>query len=76
MYRGIAARRGAKIACGAVARTILEIAYFMIRDGTSYRDLGTDYLDNLRRDNIRKRSVKRLESIGYLVTIEDTAITT
>jgi transposase len=73
LYRRIAARRGKNIACVAVARTILEICYYMIRDDTHFNDLGADYFTERNRAEIMKRSVKRLESLGYVVTVADAA---
>jgi hypothetical protein len=71
MYRRIAARRGKSVAGVAVARTILEICYYMIRDNTPYSDLGAGYLTERNRIDIMKRSVKRLQSLGFSVTIEE-----
>jgi transposase len=73
MYRRIAARRGKNVACVAVARTILEICYYMIRDNTRFEELGPGYFDEQNRIAIMKRSVKRLESLGFKVAIEDAA---
>jgi hypothetical protein len=73
MYSRIAARRGANIAAMAVARTILEIYYHMVRDGTSYVDLGADYFDERHKQYIARKAVKRLESLGYTVSIEEKA---
>ena len=39
------ARRGGKRAAIAVAHTILIIAYHLIKDGTTYQDLGPNYFD-------------------------------
>lgn len=44
-YRRIAKRAGPKRAAIAVARTILVIAYHILRDGKPFRDLGADYFD-------------------------------
>lgn len=71
LYKRIAARRGKSVATIAVARTILEICYYMIRDGTRYQDLGADYFTEKNREHIMKRSVKRLESLGYMIIVED-----
>jgi hypothetical protein len=38
------ARRGAKKAVIAVGASILTIVYHMLRDGTCYQDLGSEYL--------------------------------
>jgi hypothetical protein len=73
MYKRIASRRGANVAHVAVARTILETCYYMIRDNMPYKDLGADYFTERNRTDIMKRGVKRLESLGFIVTIEDTA---
>src|SRR5262249_4232733 len=43
LFRRLATRRGKKRAAVAVARSILVIAYHMLRDGTHYVDLGVDY---------------------------------
>jgi transposase len=69
-YRRLAARRGTKRALVAVAHTILIIAYHIIQDGTTYEDLGSNYFDERDRQATLRRSVKRLESLGYTVTVE------
>jgi len=73
-YRRLAARRGAKRALVAVAHTILIIAYYIIHDGTTYQYLGSNYFDDRDRQATLRRSVKRLERLGYKVTVE--ALTT
>lgn len=70
MYARIAARRGPNVAAIAVARTILESFYYMARDNVAYHDLGCDYLDERNKEHIKRRSVKRLESLGFKVTLE------
>jgi transposase len=68
--RRLAARRGHKRALIAVAHTILIIAYRIIRDGSTYEDLGSNYFDERDRRATLRRSVQRLERLGYKVTIE------
>jgi transposase len=53
-YRRLARRRGRKKALVAVAHSILVIAYHVLKDGTTYRDLGQDYFD--QRDTARRSS--------------------
>jgi transposase len=72
-YRRLAARRGAKRALVAVAHTILIIAYRIIRDGTTYEDLGSNYFDERDRRATLHRSIHRLERLGYKVTVEEAA---
>ena len=69
-YRRLAARRGAKRAALAVAHTILVIAYHIIRDGTVYEDLGSNFFDERERDRTIRRAVHRLERLGCKVSLE------
>jgi transposase len=71
MFDRIAARRGAKVAYVAVARAIVEIVYYMVRDGTTYEELGADYFLRQNRQDIMKRSKKKIESLGFKVMVED-----
>jgi transposase len=73
IYRRIAARRGAKRAAVAVGRSILEIAYFVLRDGVEYKDLGVNYYDERKKDAVVRGAVRRLERLGYKVTVSPAA---
>lgn len=68
-YR-IAARAGLKKAAIAVAHRILILAYYIIRDGASYREPGGDLYDRRNRERTAKRLTKRLERIGFEVTLQ------
>ncbi len=70
VYRRIAARRGRKKAAIAVGRRILEIAYYVLRDGVAYDDLGANFYDEHKKDAVVRSAVKRLERLGYKVTVE------
>ncbi len=72
LYHRVAARRGAKRAIIAVAHAILTIIYSMLRNHSLYRDLGETYFDQLNRESVIRRSVRRLESLGYSVTLATT----
>ncbi len=69
-YHRLAPRRGSKRAILAVAHSILVTIYFMLRDGTSYRELGDNYFDERRRQATIHRAAKRIERLGYKVTLE------
>jgi transposase len=69
-YRRLAARRGSKRALIALAHTILVIVYHLLRDGTIYQELGGNYFDEHERQTVVRRSVRRLERLGYKVTVE------
>jgi transposase len=70
-YARIKGRRGHKKAVGAVAHSILVIAYHVLQRGRPYAELGPDYL--LLRDNAEayaSRLVRQLERLGHKVTLE------
>jgi transposase len=73
-YRRIASRRGSKRAAIAVAHSILVIIYHLLRDGTTYQDLGANYFDERERQSVEHRLVHRLERLGYQVTLQSPAI--
>jgi len=72
-FRRLAARRGKKRAAVAVARSILVIAYHLLRDGTEYKELGVDYFDQRDHEQLERRLVKRLEQLGHKVILEPLA---
>jgi transposase len=69
-YRRLAARRGKKRAAVAVAHSILVIAYHLIERGTEYVDLGATYFDQRKKDTVQQQLVRRLEKLGFKVTLE------
>lgn len=62
-------RRGPKKAIVAVAHSILVTIYHMLKDGTHYRELGPLYLDAKDKEHAAKRLARRLEGLGYRVTL-------
>lgn len=73
MYHRLAARRGKNKAIVAVAHAILVTIYHMLKNSSAYQDLGINHYDEINRQATVKRSIKRLESMGYKVTIEPAA---
>ena len=73
LYRHLAVRRGKKRAIVAVAHALLVAVYHMLKDGTAHEDLGPDHFDRLNRDALVRRSVRRLERLGYEVSIKQVA---
>ena len=70
LYHRLARRRGNNRATTAVAHSILKSLYYMLRDGTSYRELGGNYFDHKDRDNTVRRAVRRIEKLGYEVILK------
>lgn len=69
-YYRVKRHRGHKKAVVATAHQILEIAYYLLRDNVTYRELGADYADRRDRDRTLRRNVKQLEALGFKVTLE------
>lgn len=69
LYRRLAGRRGKKRALVALGHTILVVVYHIIQDGTTYNDLGVNYLDQLEPERLTRYLVKRLERLGHAVTL-------
>lgn len=74
-FHRIAGRRGRKRALVATARAILTIAYHLISRDEDYNDLGADYFDRRRPKQTANRLVKRLNTLGFNVTLEPLAVT-
>jgi len=72
-YRRLAGRRGTRKAAMAVAHSILIAIYHMLRDGAHFEDLGATHWDEHHRESVARRSVHRLQQLGYRVTIEEVA---
>ena len=72
-YKRIAGRRGKKRAIVAVAHSTITSAFYILRDNVPYRDLGADHFDNLNKPRLTKYYVKRLENLGFNVTLNATA---
>jgi len=72
-YHRVKRQRGHKKAVVAVGHQILEIAYYIMRDGVTYHELGADYFTRRDRERTMRRSIKQLEALGYRVSIEDAA---
>jgi transposase len=68
-YRRLAARRGRKRALVAVGHSLLGIVYHILRDHVDYQDLGADYFNRLEPERLRRYLVKRLQGLGYSVTL-------
>ena len=66
-------RRGVKKAIVAVAASMLTAAYYMLRDGVEYRDLGADHFVRRDRDKVISRLVRRLTDLGCEVELKHVA---
>lgn len=69
-YRRLTTRRGKKKAAVAVGHSILVIAWHLLRDGHPYAELGGGYFDQRDRTALERRLTRRLEGLGYQVTVK------
>jgi transposase len=69
-YHRLAPRIGKKKAIVALERTILISAYHMANKKEPYRELGGNYFDQLKPQATADRLVKRLEKLGFRVTVQ------
>ena len=72
-YHRVKRHRGHKKAVVAVGHQILKIAFYVMRDGRTYDELGADDFDRRHTDRTVRRHVRQLEALGFQVTIEKAA---
>ena len=68
-FQRLKTRRGYKRALVAIAHKILVSAFHMLATGADYNDLGDSYLDSLDTKRTATNLVRRLEKLGYVVTV-------
>src|SRR6266699_3711475 len=71
-YQRLSLRRGGKKATIAVGHTLLVIIYQLLSQDKDYEELGGNFFDEWDRQAVQKRLVRRLEKLGYEVTLEPT----
>ncbi len=69
-YRRLTARRGKKRAAVALGHSVLVIVYHLLSRGELYHDLGVSYFDEGRRERLERGLVRRLQDLGYKVSLE------
>ena len=73
-HRRLSVRRGKKKARAAVGHSILVIVYHLLKDPSRrYQDLGASYFEERDRQRVERGAVRRLERLGYRVTLEPAA---
>jgi transposase len=69
-FRRLLPRKGKKRAAVAVGHSILVIAYHLLSRREPYHDLGVTYFDQRARQTLERRLVRRLEALGYTVSLQ------
>jgi transposase len=73
LYHRLATRRGKKRAIIAVAHSIVVSAFHMLIRNEPYRELGANYFDDRRQAHLVDQLTRRIERLGYRVTLEPVA---
>lgn len=68
-FRRLTRRRGVYKALIAVAHSLLVIIYHVLKTQRPYQELGPDYFDRLEQAQLERHHVRRLEQLGYTVTL-------
>jgi transposase len=68
-FHRIARRRGREKAAVAVAHSLLVVIYHILTTGKPYVELGVDYFNQLDAGRLERHHVRRLEQLGYTVTL-------
>lgn len=69
-FRRLGAHRGMRRAIIAVAHTMPVIGYHMLNTKQEYRELGGDHLDHIHKENLQRYQAKRLQNLGFAVTLD------
>lgn len=72
-FHRMAGRKGKKKAIVALAHSILVIVYHVLNRLEPYKDLGANYFDERDQQAVQRRLVRRLERLGYEVTLKKAA---
>lgn len=72
-YRRVAGRKGKRRAAVVVGHSLLNAVYFILRDGVEYRELGAQHFDQLHKGRLIHYHVRRLESLGLKVNVQELA---
>jgi transposase len=68
-FHRLARRLGKKRAVVAVSHSVLVIIYHVLRTKQPYTDLGADYFEKLDTTRLQQHHIRRLEQLGYQVTL-------
>lgn len=72
-YDSLAGRRGKKRALIAIGHKILIATYFILKDKVAYKELGAEYLQELKKGKQIKRHIQLLKELGVDIEIKKVA---
>ena len=69
-YDSLVGRRGKKRALIAIGHKILIASYFILKDKVAYKELGGEYLQEIKKDKQITKHIKLLKELGVEVEIK------
>lgn len=72
-YDSLVGRRGKKRALIAIGHKILVATYFILKDKVAYKELGAEYLQELKKGKQIKRHIQLLKELGVEIEIKKVA---
>ena len=72
-YDSLLPRRGQKRAIVAIGHKNLIASYYILKDKVAYRELGGNYLENLRKTKSADRYMEKLKEMGDEIEIKKAA---
>ena len=72
-YDSLVGRRGQKRALVALGPKILVATYFILKDKVVYKELGAEYLQELKKEKQISKHLKLLKELGVEVEIKKVA---
>lgn len=72
-YHRLVPHKGKKKAAMAVSHSMLVAAYWILKEGVPYQDLGPDYFLRRNQEAIQRRCVRQLQQLGFRVTLDKAA---
>jgi transposase len=72
-YHRLVPHKGKKKAAIAVSHSMLIAAYWILKEGVPYKDLGPDYFLRRNQEAIQRRCVRQLQQLGFHVTLDKAA---
>ena len=73
-YQWLVLCRGGKKATIAVAHTLLMMIYHLLSEDQEHKELGGNYFEELDRNAVQRRLVRRLGKLGYEVKVEPASL--
>lgn len=69
-YDSLVGRRGKKRALVAVGHKILIAAYYILKDKIEYKEMGAEYLQELKKEKQISKHIQLLKELGVNIEIK------